>query len=261
MNRLKDKVAVVTGAGAGIGREIALLFAEEGARVGCMDVDADAANETVEMVRTGGAIAYASAVDISAPGAVVAARDALLSRFGDAHILVNNAGVGVAGTVESLDIERWRRGMEVNFSAAFYMAQAFWPGFVRLGGGVIINNSSVMGLAGDINSVAYSSAKAGLVGMTKCLAADGAAQGIRVNCVCPGFVDTPAMRAQFNLNWTREQAEGRIPLKRLATTREVANVFLFLASRESSYMTGSTLVVDGGATLGYQGSDLSASLI
>jgi 3-oxoacyl-[acyl-carrier protein] reductase len=260
VNRLKDKAAVVSGAGAGIGREIALLFAEEGARVGCMDVNGDAVKETVEMARTRGAVAFASVVDISAPDAVLAARDALLAPLGDAHILINNAGVGVAGSVDSLEIDRWRRGVEVNFNAAFYMSKAFWPGFVRLGGGVIVNNSSVMGMAGDINSVAYCSAKAGLIGLTKSLAADGASHGIRVNCVCPGFVDTPAMRALFNPGWTREHAEKRIPLKRLATTREVANAFLFLASDESSYMTGSTLVVDGGAMLGYQGSDLSSSL-
>jgi NAD(P)-dependent dehydrogenase (short-subunit alcohol dehydrogenase family) len=142
------------------------------------------------------------------------------------------------------------------------MSKAFWPGFMKQHHGVIVNNSSIMGLTGDMNSVAYCSAKAALIGLTKCLAADGAAHGIRANCICPGFVDTPAMRAvagESKGDGSYVQFERQIPLGRMANTREVANAFLFLASDESSYITGTTLIVDGGATLGYQGSDISST--
>src|SRR5690606_30892974 len=136
-----------------------------------------------------------------------------------------------------------------NLNGAFYMSRAFWPDLLKAQGAAILNNSSIMGLAADLESAAYVTAKSALVGFTRSLAADGAAHGIRANCVCPGFVDTPAMRALFNppssMRLSREQLERRIPLRRMASTREIANVFLFLASDEASYVTGATIVVDG----------------
>jgi len=177
-------------------------------------------------------------------------------------VLINNAGGGGVGSVESLSVEDWRKAIDVNLAGAFYFSKALWPVFAGQRRGVIVNNGSIMGLMGDMNSIAYCSAKAALVGMTRCLAADGAAHGIRANCVCPGFVDTPAMRAVAadpSVGRTIADFERSIPLGRMASTREIALAFLFLASDEASYITGTTLVVDGGATLGYLGSELSVT--
>jgi len=263
VKKLFGRVAVFSGAGSGIGRAIALLFAAEGATVACLDNNEPASIETVTLARADGGDAFGVTADVSLVTEVEAACAKIRDQCGDAHILVNNAGVGIPGTVDALETEAWQKGLDVNVSGAFYLSRALWPGFLRLGRGVIINNSSVMALGGDMRAVGYCSAKAALVGLTKCLAADGARHSIRANCVCPGFVDTPAMRALFDpssgFQWTRNQLEKCSPLKRRASSREIAQVCLFLASDDASYMTGSIVVVDGGATLGYQGSDVSTS--
>lgn len=261
-SRLAGRTAVITGAGSGIGREIARLFAAEGAAVVCVDRVRKAAEDTAKSIGMTGAAARYCVADVSSPTEVTTACEWIARECGDVQLLVNNAGGGGAGPVGAVDVEDWRQTIEVNLGGAFYMARALWPGFVRQRRGVIINNGSIMGLAGDMNSVAYCSAKAAVVGLTRSLAADGAAHQIRVNCICPGFVDTPAMRAVAEsapAGRTFADFERQIPLGRMASPRDVANAFLFLASDEAAYVTGTTLVVDGGATLGYLGSDIAAA--
>lgn len=260
--RMQGKLAVITGAGAGIGDAIARLFAEEGAAVVCIDRDRDAVERTARSISGSGARATARVADVSDPAEVSAACEWIIDAWGDPDVLVNNAGGGGSGDVGSIDADIWLRSIELNLGAAFHMSRALWPAFLRRRRGVILNNGSIMGLAGDANSIAYCSAKSGLIGLTRCLAADGAPHAIRANCICPGFVDTPAMRAVADHTETGrgfEDFEQQIPLGRVADPREIANAFLFLASDEASYITGSTLVVDGGATLGYLGSDLSVA--
>jgi NAD(P)-dependent dehydrogenase (short-subunit alcohol dehydrogenase family) len=260
--RLAGRTAVVTGAGSGIGREIAILFAAEGAAVICIDRAGDAAEDAARSICSTGAVARALVADVSDPSDVAAAGARILRECSSVDVLVNNAGGGGGGSIASVSIDGWREAVDLNLGGAFYLSKALWPAFARQRRGVIVNNGSIMGLAGDMNSIAYCSAKAALVGMTRCLAADGAAYGIRANCVCPGFVDTPAMRAVAAdpaVGRTVADFERSIPLGRMASAREIAFAFLFLASDEASYVTGATLVVDGGAMLGYQGSDLSAA--
>lgn len=259
---LIGRTAVITGAGSGIGRDIASLFAAEGAVVVCVDRAKDAAQDTVRSIGAAGGVARPCVADVSRPSEVTAACEWITRECGDVQVLVNNAGGGGAGSIASVDIEGWRTAIDINLGGTFYMTKALWPGFVRQRRGVIVNNGSIMGLMGDMNSVAYCSAKSALIGLTRSLAADGAAHGIRANCVCPGFVDTPAMRAVAEdpaTGRTFADFERQIPLGRMASPRDVAHAFLFLASDDAAYVTGATLVVDGGATLGYLGSDLAAS--
>lgn len=261
-NRLAGRTAVVTGAGSGIGREIAVLFAAEGATVICIDREREAAEEVASELHSTGAIVRALVTDVADPADVADAGARIVREFPSVDVLINNAGGGGSGSIAAVSVADWRKAIDLNLGGAFYLSKALWPAFAGRRRGVILNNASIMGLMGDMNSIAYCSAKAALVGMTRCLAADGAAFGIRANCVCPGFVDTPAMRAV-----AADPAGGRtiadfersIPLGRMASAREIAQAFLFLASDEASYITGATLVIDGGATLGYQGSDLSAT--
>ncbi|HET8691211.1 MAG TPA: SDR family oxidoreductase [Steroidobacteraceae bacterium] len=260
--RLAGRTAVITGAGSGIGRETARRFAAEGAAVACLDLSGGRAEEVAVALRAVGADVRARAVDVASSAQVVEACAWIAREWGDPDVLVNLAGGGGAGAIGTVSHDEWRLALDVNLGGAFLMATALWSGFVRRRRGVILNCGSIMGLAGDMNSAAYCSAKAGLVGLTRSLAADGAAHGIRANCVCPGFVDTPAMRELAS-----DPAGGRrfedfvrqIPMRRMATPAEVASAFLFLASDDAAYITGSTLVVDGGATLGYLGSDIAAS--
>jgi meso-butanediol dehydrogenase / (S,S)-butanediol dehydrogenase / diacetyl reductase len=166
-----------------------------------------------------------------------------------------------AGDVTDVSEDQWHHILNVNLTGAYIMCRSVWPVFVQQRRGVIVNNSSIMGLRGDLASVAYCSSKAALLGLTKSLAADGAASDIRVNCVCPGFVDTPAMARRVDKDPNvKNRFDKYIPLRRMAEPIEIANVILFLASSDSSYLTGSTIVADGGASLGYCGSDLATQL-
>ncbi|MDZ4729313.1 MAG: SDR family NAD(P)-dependent oxidoreductase [Xanthomonadales bacterium] len=264
MGRLAGKVAFVTGSGSGIGEAVALRFAEEGAAVICLDINESSALRVAETISGNSGKAIAVGCDVGDIQSMTKIRETVLSGFGGVDIVVNNAGVGVAGSIGTLNREDWQRGIDVNLSGAYNVTKVFWQHFVDRRRGVVINTSSVMGITGDAKSIGYCTAKAGLIAFTKCLAIDGAPHGIRANCVCPGFVDTPAMQQELKSMGNGSQAlrmiEKQLPVGRMARSQEIANGFLFLASDDASYVTGATLIMDGGSTIGYRGSIMLSDL-
>jgi NAD(P)-dependent dehydrogenase (short-subunit alcohol dehydrogenase family) len=268
------KTVLVTGAAKGIGRAVAMLVAREGARVALLDCDRtalDATTADVRLRREASASAEASAdrsadksagemvlplpADVSRSDEVSRAVEAAVERFGGIDVVVNNAGIHFARAVDDYTDEEWNRIFAVNVNGAFYTIRAALPA-LRRSRGVIVNVSSMTALVGQDRGAAYVASKGALVSMTKALALELAPDGIRVNCVCPAGVDTPLLRT-----WAatlpdpeavlRGQAEMHL-LKRLATAEEIASAIAFLASPASSFVTGTILPVDGGATLGYR---------
>ncbi|HIE24055.1 MAG TPA: SDR family oxidoreductase [Candidatus Korarchaeota archaeon] len=246
---LKDKVAIITGAGSGIGRATALLFAEEGANVVICDIAEEGAKVCEEIMEKGGEATFIKA-DVSKAKDVINLIRKTVDKYGRVDILVNNAGIPSHGTVLDISEAEWDRVLNVNLKGAFLCSKYAVPEMIKGGGGVIVNVASVIGLIGGKGEAAYCASKGGLIALTKALALDFAEHKIRVNCVCPGSVETP-MREMIMAQKTPEErkaAELKIPIKRVARPEEIARVILFLASEGSSYMTGSVLVVDGGWT-------------
>jgi NAD(P)-dependent dehydrogenase (short-subunit alcohol dehydrogenase family) len=238
---------LVTGAASGIGAAVAGHFASENHSVAWLDKEESALRAVGDHRNSIHLIA-----DVCDSAQIAAARATVRKTFGGLDVLVNNAGVNFSGSVEQMSESSWRSCLDINLTGAFLVTKAFWPDFIAQGRGVVINVSSIMGLAGDRESIAYCAAKAGIIAMTQCLAIDGATHGIRANCVSPGFVDTPALRAAVAA--TGSSFERQLPIGRMATADEIARAIAFLASDAAEYVTGANLVVDGGATLGYRGS-------
>lgn len=247
-----EKKVIVTGAASGIGRAIATRFAEEGATVACLDQNVDALDATVQELLQAGHRAFGLRVDIGLAMDAATAADAAIAQMAGVDILVNNAGVNSVGTVQELDTEQWNRLLAVNLTSMFVMTKAVWSRFASQGHGVILNMSSIMGLTPVANNVAYCTSKAAIVGFTKSLAADGGPLGIRVNCVCPGYVHTPIMDRAHSAEF-QQKIVAQLPMKRMATPREIANGFLYLASDDASYATGTVLLLDGAASAGFAG--------
>jgi NAD(P)-dependent dehydrogenase (short-subunit alcohol dehydrogenase family) len=252
-DRLKDKVALITGAGMGMGRECALLFAEEGARVVVADIDAKAAAETVAAIEAKGGQALAVAGDVALEPDVERMVAEGVRRFGALHVLHNNAGVlwkDRDRSVLETDEKWWDRVMAINLKSVFWVTKHGIPHLKRARGGSVILMGSVSALAGFTRAQdAYTAAKGALISLTKSLAIQFARDNIRCNVIHPGIVDTP-LQAPYLTPEIRKEFEAGIPLGRIARPREIANVALFLASDESSFMTGAELVVDGGFTAG-----------
>jgi NAD(P)-dependent dehydrogenase (short-subunit alcohol dehydrogenase family) len=252
-HRLKDKVALITGAGMGMGRECAVLFAEEGARVVVADIDAKVAAETVAAVEAKGGQAIAVAGDVALEPDVERMVAEGVKKFGALHILHNNAGVlwkDRDRSVLETDEKWWDRVMGINLKSVFWVTKHGIPHLKRAGGGSVILMGSVSALAGFTRAQdAYTAAKGALISLTKSLAIQFAKDNIRCNVIHPGIVDTP-LQAPYLTPEIRKEFETGIPLGRIARPREIANVALFLASDESSFMTGAELVVDGGFTAG-----------
>jgi len=253
MGRLGGKVALITGGGMGIGREAALLFAREGARVVVADIDAAAARATVAAAEAAGGEALAAVGDVALEADVARMIAEGVGRFGALHVLYNNAGVlwkDRDRSVLETDERWWDRVMAINLKSVFWVTKHGIPHLRRAGGGSIILMGSVSALAGFTRAQdAYTAAKGGLISLGKSLAIQFAKDRIRCNVIHPGIVDTPLQAPYLNADLRREFAAG-IPLGRIAEPREIASVALFLASDESSYMTGAELVVDGGFTAG-----------
>ena len=253
MDRLKGKVALITGAGMGMGREASVLFAEEGARIVVADIDGVAAQATVELVERAGGQAVAVTGDVALETDVRRMIDEGVQRFGALHVLYNNAG-GLwkdrDRSVLETDEKWWDRVMAINLKSVFWVTKYGIPHLRTAGGGSIVMMGSVSALAGFTRAQdAYTAAKGALISLTKSLAIQFAKDRIRCNVIHPGIVDTP-LQAPYLTEAIRKEFETGIPLGRIAQPREIAYVALFLASDESSFMTGAELVVDGGFTAG-----------
>jgi NAD(P)-dependent dehydrogenase (short-subunit alcohol dehydrogenase family) len=252
VRRLDGKVAVITGAGGGMGREAAQVFASEGARVCVADVDLAAAEETAAACEGD---AFAQHVDVADENAVRAMYAATNDRFGGIDILYNNAGISPADDAGILEtsVEAWQRVQDVNTTGVFLCCKHGIPHLLERGGGSVINVASFAALIGAATSqISYTASKGAVLALSRELAVQFARQGIRVNALCPGTVDTPLLRRIWGDDpAAAERRLVHIPVGRLAQPREIVNAALFLASDESSYVNGATFVVDGGVTAAY----------
>ena len=251
MGRLDGKVAVITGAGGGMGREAALLFCEEGARVCVADVDAEAAEKTASDAGD----AFAITVDVAEPESVREMYEQTAARYGGIDVLYNNAGISPADDDSILVTEpdAWQRVQDVNTKGVYLCCKHGIPHLQRRGGGSIINVASFVALVGAATSqISYTASKGAVLSLSRELAVQFAREGIRVNALCPGPVETPLLLRIFGDDPAAyERRRIHLPMGRLAKPREIVNAALFLASDESSYVNGTTFLVDGGLTAAY----------
>ncbi len=251
---LKDRVAIVTGAGTGIGKAIALLFAKEGAKVVCVSVQPANCQETARQIRQSGGEAIAVPTDVSKAEDVGKMVQAAVDAYGTINILVNNAGIlASACKVGDVTEEQFDKSFNVNVKGQFFVAKMCLPIMIKAGGGVIVSMSSASAIVGQYNTGVYNATKAACVFLTKNIAIDYAAQGIRANCLCPALVDNTVInkdvfaQAEADPEMWKSVLE-KYPMGRIATPEEVAQGALYLASDQSSFVTGTTLVIDGGFT-------------
>ena len=252
--RLAGKRALVTGGASGIGAATAERFAAEGAAVAIADLNGAGADEHASAICAQGGTALGIAADVGDEESVAAMMDRAWEALGGVDILVNNAAIPTMGTVETLAGDEWDRVIDLDLSSIYRVSKAAWPRFVEAGGGTILSTASVAGIIGMAGQHGYSAAKAGVVMLTKCMALDGAAHGIRANCVCPGFVETPMVLTYFEAQEDPEASRAAVdaahPLGRIGQPDEIAGAFLYLASDEARWVTGTALVIDGGLTAG-----------
>ena len=254
--KLEGKVVIITGGNSGIGKASSILFANEGARVVIAARNAVSGEEVVHSIqKTGRGDAIFVQTDVSDPGDVERLVGTTMDHFGGVHVLYANSGVNERGTAPDTSIELWQRIIDVDLSGSFYLAKYGIPALIASGGHAIIMTASELGMVGTTATVAYCTAKGGIINMTRAIAIDCASYNIRVNCLAPGPIATP-MKQKW-LDATEDPAAqlkiqtDPVLLKRLGTPEEIAEVALFLASDGSSFMTGSLVVADGGCTAWY----------
>ena len=246
MARLKDKIAVITGSGMGLGQEMALLFNREGAKVVIFDINETAGRETVRQIREQEGEAIFVRGDVSNPDDATKLIGDAVDAYGGVDILVNNAGTQVEKNVPDTTEAEWDYVLGVNLKGTFLCSKAAIPEMRRQGGGSIICISSISGLTGQPNQASYNASKHGVIGLVRCMAYDHAQENVRVNAICPGSMNTP-MAANIPEEHLAPYRKASL-LERFAEPIEVAYAALYLASDESSYVTGSVMVVDGGYT-------------
>ncbi len=243
---LKNKIALVTGAGSGIGEAVSLLFAKNGARVLLADVDTKGAESVRKRIEQDGGAARVFTCDVSKPAEVEQAVADAMETWGQLDIAVNNAGIG--GEQQPLGnypLDSWDKVIAVNLSGVFYGLRYQIPAMLKSGGGSIVNMASILGAVGFANSGAYVAAKHGMLGLTKTAAIEYATQGVRVNAVGPGFIQTPLLDKNLDAD-ALKQIAALHPMQRLGTPIEVAELVLWLASDKASFVTGSYYNLDGG---------------
>ncbi|MEZ4217849.1 MAG: SDR family NAD(P)-dependent oxidoreductase [Myxococcota bacterium] len=241
--RFADKVVVVTGASSGIGAATARRLAREGAKLVLGDVEVGGGERVA--AETG---ARFRRTDVTDEAQVARLVEAAVDAHGRLDVLVNNAGIMGAGTLPDLDADTWHRVIAIDLDSVFYGCRAALPHLRAAGGGAIVNTASISGIGGDYALPAYNAAKAGVVNLTRALAIEHADQGIRVNCVCPGPIDTPMTDVAKAIDAVMDEYAKAIPMARFGTADEVASAIAFLASDDATYVTGHALVVDGGLT-------------
>ncbi|NKE72498.1 glucose 1-dehydrogenase [Candidatus Manganitrophus noduliformans] len=252
--RLRDKVALITGAGSGIGREGALLFSSEGAGIVAVDVNDDAGKETVKQIESKGGKAIYVHADVSKGGDCNKMVAAAEQTFGKLNILFNNAGIMDSNDDNAMTTEEavWEKTMAINLKGVFLGCKYGIPALKRAGGGSIINTASFVAVLGAATpQLAYTASKGGVLSMTRELAVIHAREGIRVNALCPGPLRTELLMKFLNTEQKKQRRLVHIPMGRFGEAREIAKAALFLASDDSSYMTGASLMVDGGITAAY----------
>jgi 3-oxoacyl-[acyl-carrier protein] reductase len=247
MSQIANQIAVVTGAGRGIGRAIALKFASSGADIACVSLTAENSEKVAQEIRALGRKAWAYAVDVADAAAVAAASDKILAETGRVDILVNNAGITRDGLLMRMSEADWDAVLDTNLKGAFSFTKAFSRAFAKQRSGRILNIASVSGLIGIAGQANYSASKAGLIGFTHAVARELASRGVTVNALAPGFIETdmtgvlsPEMKAEIL---------KRIPLNRFGQAEEIADAALFLAGPGARYITGQVLTVDGGMVM------------
>lgn len=248
--RLKDKVAIITGAASGIGKATAKLFAEHGARVVVADIDSEGGEQTVAEIRVPENAARFIQTDVTVKTDTQNLVAQTVDIYGKLDILFNNAGIAMRLPVAELPEEDWHRCLNVNLNGVFLCAKAAIPAMQENGSGVIINMSSIYGIVGADVRAAYVASKGAVTNLTRGMALDYAQDNIRVNCICPGFVETPLVAGVINTPDEYKKLADKHPMQRLGQPIEIAYGALYLASDESAFVTGIALPIDGGYTAG-----------
>ena len=255
--RLAGKVALITGATGGQGREAAARFAREGARVAVTDIDPDAAKDVATAIREAGGEAVAIGIDVTSDTSIRDGIQAAVSALGGLHILYNNAGINTVGSkpeerdthVADLALDVWEKMLRINLTGTFLCCKYGVPAIIDSGGGSVVNIASSAGIVGGkVSGAAYSASKGGVISLTRAMAGAYADQNVRVNAICPSTLDVLMAHGIQRDAERMELLTGRFPIKRLGTADDVVNLALFLASDESSWMTGAIIPVDGGMT-------------